>query len=112
MLSTILAAFSTVLSTVALAVACLSLRKRTSPVRRIHALELESAEQADALDRLVKRFTRLQARISMQKARESATVDDPPKGNGFDTTQQPGESAADWKARMRQQIAEGKISGR
>lgn len=108
----LLALLSTVLSTVALAVAIVALYTRQKPSRRLSEITLDLSENIDEIERLKQRFARLQARVSMRAAREKKDDAQPELVEKVDESQQAGETADEWKRRMRAQIARGRLSGR
>lgn len=116
MLTLLLTGFSTVLSTIALAVALHALRQRTLPTRRIADVELEHAELLNEIDALKGRMKRLTARVGMREAREKLT-EGPPleessnRGAEIDYSQRPGESSHEWKTRIRRLRAGVRTNG-
>jgi hypothetical protein len=104
----LLSYLSTGLSTVSLIVAALALyigRKRIAlPRRKLNDLELAIGDLDHDIASLRSTSKRLNARIGMREAREKAQNADPDNGSAAtddEWSQRPGETADQWKARLR-----------
>lgn len=76
--------------------------RRAEPAQ-VRALQSSVRQCADDIDDLFERFTRQNAKLARRESRANA------KQDPGDTAQRPGESVAEWKARMRVKIRNGEI---
>lgn len=110
MLFWISTALSTTLSTIALVLAVIALRVKLAPRRAIRALQLETSEHDAEIANLTAKLKRLTARVSMRANREKRAGGDS-DGQNVATAMQEGETPAEWKARMRRVISQGRMNG-
>lgn len=106
MFPTILSYLSTVLSTVfsvaALLIAAKSYRLKRFPLARLHEVECQLIDIQDQVDRSLKLSRKLNARLASREAREKHVNPENAGNPAQDWTQRPGESAEEWKKRIRQ----------
>jgi hypothetical protein len=112
---------STACSLLALYLAWRALRVRTIPMRLFERLEMDYIDLDDRFGELKANFKTLRSRVGMREVRERAQAqrgdldnsDPEPTVAAHESPEQlPGETALEWKRRVRMLISTGKLSHR